>query len=83
MRCIILARPRAAGGRLPRVPAQAGTKGETTVEDLSRLQVVARRMAECKATVPDFAISVDVVPGPSRPPAGAGAPHAGAGPAGA
>ena len=42
-------------------PAPAGAKGGTTVAELSRLQqVVARRMAESKATVPDFALEVDV-----------------------
>jgi pyruvate dehydrogenase E2 component (dihydrolipoamide acetyltransferase) len=39
----------------------AGARGETTHQELSRLQqVVARRMAESKATVPHFAISMDV-----------------------
>ncbi len=43
-------------------PAEAsGAKGETTTQPLSRLQqVVARRMAEAKATVPEFALTVDV-----------------------
>jgi pyruvate dehydrogenase E2 component (dihydrolipoamide acetyltransferase) len=40
--------------------AQTG-KGETTTQDLSRLQqTVARRMAESKATAPDFLLNVDV-----------------------
>ncbi|MCC7271703.1 MAG: E3 binding domain-containing protein, partial [Alphaproteobacteria bacterium] len=38
-----------------------GPKGEVSVEELTRLQqVVARRMAESKATVPDFSIATDV-----------------------
>ena len=42
-------------------PATAGTKGEVEVQELTRLQqVVARRMAESKATVPDFSIATDV-----------------------
>jgi pyruvate dehydrogenase E2 component (dihydrolipoamide acetyltransferase) len=46
----------------PAVVAEAGTaKGDVTVQDLSRTQqVIARRMAESKATVPHFAISTDV-----------------------
>jgi pyruvate dehydrogenase E2 component (dihydrolipoamide acetyltransferase) len=40
--------------------AQTG-KGETSTQDLSRLQqTVARRMAESKATAPDFVLNVDV-----------------------
>ena len=40
--------------------AQTG-KGETTTQDLTRLQqTVARRMAESKATAPDFVLNVDV-----------------------
>jgi pyruvate dehydrogenase E2 component (dihydrolipoamide acetyltransferase) len=40
--------------------AQTG-KGETTIQDLTRLQqTVARRMAESKATAPDFVLNVDV-----------------------
>jgi pyruvate dehydrogenase E2 component (dihydrolipoamide acetyltransferase) len=42
--------------------AERGTaKGDVVVEELSRLQgVVARRMAESKATVPDFVLRTDV-----------------------
>ena len=42
--------------------AEAGTaKGDVTVQDLSRTQqVIARRMAESKATVPEFTIATDV-----------------------
>jgi pyruvate dehydrogenase E2 component (dihydrolipoamide acetyltransferase) len=44
----------------PVVTADQG-KGETTVEDLSRLQqTIARRMAESKATAPDFVITCEV-----------------------
>jgi pyruvate dehydrogenase E2 component (dihydrolipoyllysine-residue acetyltransferase) len=40
--------------------AQTG-KGETTTQDLTRLQqTVARRMAESKATAPEFVLNVDV-----------------------
>jgi pyruvate dehydrogenase E2 component (dihydrolipoamide acetyltransferase) len=36
-------------------------RGETTVQDLSRLQqTVARRMAESKATAPDFVLNIEV-----------------------
>jgi pyruvate dehydrogenase E2 component (dihydrolipoamide acetyltransferase) len=43
-------------------PEPAGSaKGAIAVEDLTRLQqVVARRMAESRATVPDFSVEVDV-----------------------
>jgi len=41
--------------------AGAGGRGAATVQQLSRLQqVVARRMAESKATIPDFALWADV-----------------------
>jgi pyruvate dehydrogenase E2 component (dihydrolipoamide acetyltransferase) len=41
-------------------PAVEGAKGAVSVEELSRLQqTVARRMAEAKATIPDFTVSVD------------------------
>jgi pyruvate dehydrogenase E2 component (dihydrolipoamide acetyltransferase) len=42
--------------------AEAGTaKGEVTVQELTRTQqVIARRMAESKATIPEFTISTDV-----------------------
>jgi len=40
---------------------RGGGKGETTVEELSRTQqTIARRMAEAKATVPDFHVSTEV-----------------------
>ena len=46
----------------PRAPADGGrAKGEVQVEELSRTQqVIARRMAESRATVPDFQVQVDV-----------------------
>jgi pyruvate dehydrogenase E2 component (dihydrolipoamide acetyltransferase) len=44
----------------PVVTADQG-KGETTVEELGRLQqTIARRMAESKATAPDFVITCEV-----------------------
>jgi pyruvate dehydrogenase E2 component (dihydrolipoamide acetyltransferase) len=43
------------------VPAGDQGKGETTVEELNRLQqTIARRMAESKATAPDFVITCEV-----------------------
>jgi pyruvate dehydrogenase E2 component (dihydrolipoamide acetyltransferase) len=40
---------------------EAGAKGEVEVHELTRLQqTVSRRMAESKATAPDFALSLDV-----------------------
>jgi pyruvate dehydrogenase E2 component (dihydrolipoamide acetyltransferase) len=44
------------------VPAgEAGPKGEARRQELTRLQqTVSRRMAESKATAPDFALSLDV-----------------------
>jgi pyruvate dehydrogenase E2 component (dihydrolipoamide acetyltransferase) len=44
-----------------REAVKSGAKGEVDVHDLSRLQqTVSRRMAESKATAPDFALSLDV-----------------------
>jgi pyruvate dehydrogenase E2 component (dihydrolipoamide acetyltransferase) len=41
--------------------AEAGAKGEAEVHELTRLQqTVSRRMAESKATAPDFALTLDV-----------------------
>jgi pyruvate dehydrogenase E2 component (dihydrolipoamide acetyltransferase) len=41
--------------------AVATAKGETTIVELSRTQqTIARRMAESKATIPDFALQMDV-----------------------
>jgi pyruvate dehydrogenase E2 component (dihydrolipoamide acetyltransferase) len=40
---------------------EAGAKGETEVQELTRLQqTISRRMAESKATAPDFSISLTV-----------------------
>ncbi|HET6447837.1 MAG TPA: dihydrolipoamide acetyltransferase family protein [Conexibacter sp.] len=54
------AQPHAVPG--PVTPGErGGGKGETTVEELSRTQqTIARRMAESKATVPDFYVSTEV-----------------------
>jgi pyruvate dehydrogenase E2 component (dihydrolipoyllysine-residue acetyltransferase) len=42
-------------------PGLTGPKGEVTLVDLSRVQrVIARRMAESKATVPDFTLVAEV-----------------------
>jgi pyruvate dehydrogenase E2 component (dihydrolipoamide acetyltransferase) len=54
------------GGKRPEAePAErgaaSGAKGEAKTQDLTRLQqTVSRRMAESKATAPDFALSLDV-----------------------
>jgi pyruvate dehydrogenase E2 component (dihydrolipoamide acetyltransferase) len=59
------AAPPAATSRTAATPAEppAGTaKGDVEVVALTRLQtVVARRMAEAKATVPEFGVQTDVV----------------------
>ena len=50
-----------AGRRGDGKRSAAGAKGEVDVHELSRLQqTVSRRMAESKATAPDFALTVDV-----------------------
>jgi pyruvate dehydrogenase E2 component (dihydrolipoamide acetyltransferase) len=60
-----------AGGREAAAPAAAPVasvredvataKGQTTTQQLTKMQqTIARRMAESKATIPDFAISSDV-----------------------
>ena len=56
------AEPEAAPPPPPVVAAETGTaKGEVSIQELSRTQqVIARRMAESKATVPDFTITTDV-----------------------
>src|ERR1700733_4403238 len=42
-------------------PAARGNKGVVTIQQLSRTQVqIAQRMAESRATVPDFTLSADV-----------------------
>ncbi|MGE0506388.1 MAG: dihydrolipoamide acetyltransferase family protein [Solirubrobacterales bacterium] len=51
----------AAGATPPSAPSTETAKGETTVEELSKLQeVVARRMAESKATAPHFYLEATV-----------------------
>jgi pyruvate dehydrogenase E2 component (dihydrolipoamide acetyltransferase) len=60
------AAPAAAAGRVgpvsPASVAETGTaKGDVSVQELTRTQqVIARRMAESKATVPEFTIATDV-----------------------
>jgi pyruvate dehydrogenase E2 component (dihydrolipoamide acetyltransferase) len=56
------AEPAAAPPPPPAVVAEAGTaKGDVSVQELTRTQqVIARRMAESKATVPEFTIGTDV-----------------------
>jgi pyruvate dehydrogenase E2 component (dihydrolipoamide acetyltransferase) len=45
----------------PPIEGVAVAKGETTIQELSRTQrTIARRMAESKATIPDFTLSMDV-----------------------
>jgi pyruvate dehydrogenase E2 component (dihydrolipoamide acetyltransferase) len=45
----------------PSVGEVASAKGETTILELSRTQrTIARRMAESKATIPDFTLSADI-----------------------
>ena len=52
----------AAPAPTPASVAESGTaKGDVSVQELTRTQqVIARRMAESKATVPDFTIATDV-----------------------
>ncbi len=49
-------------GTAPRAPEEiARAKGETRVLELTRLQqTVARRMAESKATIPDFTLQIEI-----------------------
>jgi pyruvate dehydrogenase E2 component (dihydrolipoamide acetyltransferase) len=56
------AEPAPAGAPGPeRQHAEAGAKGQAEVQELTRLQqTVSRRMAESKATAPDFSISLTV-----------------------
>jgi pyruvate dehydrogenase E2 component (dihydrolipoamide acetyltransferase) len=56
------AAPVAAPPPPPAVVAESGTaKGDVSVQELTRTQqVIARRMAESKATVPEFTITTDV-----------------------
>jgi len=51
----------AAGTGAPSLEGVLTAKGETTVVELSRTQqTIARRMAESKATIPDFTLQMDV-----------------------
>jgi pyruvate dehydrogenase E2 component (dihydrolipoamide acetyltransferase) len=53
--------PEKERGRAEPARGEAGAKGEVDVHELTRLQqTVTRRMAESKATAPDFALTVDV-----------------------
>jgi pyruvate dehydrogenase E2 component (dihydrolipoamide acetyltransferase) len=56
------AEPAAAPPPAPATVAESGTgKGDVTIQELSRIQqVIARRMAESKATVPEFTITTEV-----------------------
>ncbi len=46
---------------MPSVEGVTGAKGETTSVELTRTQrTIARRMAESKATIPDFTLTADV-----------------------
>jgi pyruvate dehydrogenase E2 component (dihydrolipoamide acetyltransferase) len=50
-----------ANGRAPGAPTAGAPKGEVTVLEPTRVQAtVARRMAEAKATVPDFQVHCEV-----------------------
>jgi pyruvate dehydrogenase E2 component (dihydrolipoamide acetyltransferase) len=50
-----------SAGSTPSVEEVASAKGEATSVELSRTQrTIARRMAESKATIPDFALTSDV-----------------------
>ncbi len=54
-----------APGAAPPPPSSiegvAGAKGETTIQELSRTQrAIARRMAESKATIPDFTLHMEI-----------------------
>jgi pyruvate dehydrogenase E2 component (dihydrolipoamide acetyltransferase) len=45
----------------PASQPEAGRRGETTIQELTRAQrVVARRMAEAKATAPEFVLTMDI-----------------------
>jgi pyruvate dehydrogenase E2 component (dihydrolipoamide acetyltransferase) len=53
--------PVAAEPRQPEPAGDAGPKGEVREQELTRLQrTVSRRMAESKATAPDFALEVEI-----------------------
>jgi pyruvate dehydrogenase E2 component (dihydrolipoamide acetyltransferase) len=51
----------ASGGGVSSPQDVRTAKGQTTIEPLTRMQqTIARRMAESKATIPDFALQADV-----------------------
>jgi pyruvate dehydrogenase E2 component (dihydrolipoamide acetyltransferase) len=53
--------PVSAAGATADIDGVATAKGETTTVELSRTQqTIARRMAESKATIPDFTLQIDV-----------------------
>jgi len=53
--------PGVAAPQTPAIAPPEGAKGKTEVQELSRLQaVVARRMAEAKATAPHFQVQTEV-----------------------
>ena len=55
------AAPTAASGAAAGIEGVTTAKGETTTVELSRTQqTIARRMAESKATIPDFTLQIDV-----------------------
>jgi pyruvate dehydrogenase E2 component (dihydrolipoamide acetyltransferase) len=57
------AEPEAPETRAPRpeTPAADGAKGEVSIQELTRLQrTVSRRMAESKATAPEFQLHVEI-----------------------
>jgi pyruvate dehydrogenase E2 component (dihydrolipoamide acetyltransferase) len=55
------AAPPAASGAVAGIDGVMTAKGETTTVELSRTQqTIARRMAESKATIPDFTLQIDV-----------------------
>jgi pyruvate dehydrogenase E2 component (dihydrolipoamide acetyltransferase) len=55
------AAPPPPGGRGPSLAETGTAKGDVSVQELTRTQqVIARRMAESKATVPEFTIATDV-----------------------
>jgi pyruvate dehydrogenase E2 component (dihydrolipoamide acetyltransferase) len=56
-----LSPPSPSGPERPPVEDVASAKGETTTVELSRTQrTIARRMAESKATIPDFTLTADI-----------------------
>ncbi len=55
------ATPASAAGALAGIEGVMTAKGETTMVELSRTQqTIARRMAESKATIPEFTLQIDV-----------------------